>query len=80
MSCLRRWNLAFALALATTPCFGADWMQFGYDSAHSSNNPAETVLTAGNVNTVTLLYSQALPDQIDGAPVYLSNVQTAKGV
>jgi len=79
MNRLRLWNLAVALALATTPCFAADWMQFGYDAAHSSNNPAETVLSAGNVSTLTQVYSHALPEDIDGAPVYLSNVATGSG-
>jgi hypothetical protein len=76
---LSRGGLAVALALATTSCVAADWMQFGYDAVHSSNNPAETILTAGNVASVVLLYSQALPDNLDGAPVYLSNVATAGG-
>ena len=81
MSRLLRWNIAVLLVtLTATSCFAADWMQFGYDSAHSSNNTAESILTAGNVSTVTALYSHALPEAIDGAPVYLSNVQTASGV
>jgi hypothetical protein len=79
MSRLRRWSITLTLASATTSCFAADWMQFGYDAVHSSNNPAETVLRADNVASLTLLYSHALPDNIDGAPVYLSNVQTAGG-
>lgn len=80
MSCSRRSAIAFALALATPSCFAADWMQFGYDPAHSSHNTAETILTAGNVGSIVALYSHALPDLIDGAPVYLSNVQTGNGV
>lgn len=79
MSCCRRLTIAFALALATIPAFAADWLQFGYDVVHSSNNTAETTLTPGNVGTMTELYSQPLPDSVDGAPVYLSNVTTANG-
>jgi hypothetical protein len=75
----RRWAIALALALATPPCFAGDWLQFGYDSAHSSNNTSESILTAANVPKLVALYSEPLPDMLDGAPVYLGHVTTAGG-
>jgi hypothetical protein len=56
-----------------------DWLQFGYDTAHSGFNRAETgYSTAGN----KILYHYALPagsDKADSAPVYLGNVATGSG-
>jgi len=56
-----------------------DWLQFGYDTAHSGFNRAETgYSTAGN----KILYHYLLPagsDTADSAPVYLGNVTTASG-
>ncbi len=54
-----------------------DWLQFGFDPAHSGFNRAETgYSTAGNF----LLYNYSLPTAADSAPVYLGNVATASGV
>jgi hypothetical protein len=56
-----------------------DWLQFGYDTAHSGFNRAETgYSTAGN----KILYHYALPagsDKADSAPIYLGNVATGSG-
>ena len=57
----------------------ADWMQFGYDAAHSGFNPAETLLSASNVAKLATLYHVSLPSSIDSAPVYLSSVSTPSG-
>jgi outer membrane protein assembly factor BamB len=57
----------------------ADWMQFGYDAAHTGFNAAETRLGAANVAALTLRYNTDMPATIDSAPVYLSNVATASG-
>src|SRR5487761_2745514 len=63
----------------------ADWLQFGYDSAHSGNNPAETILSAGGTGEFALtalfpIHNVTLPDVADGAPAFLSSVTTANGV
>jgi len=58
---------------------GADWMQFGYDPAHTGNNPVETTITTANVNQIVRRYNVPLPASVDSAPVYLSNVSTVQG-
>ena len=67
------------LAGGTTPAGATDWLQFGYDTAHSGFNRAETgYSTSGN----TIAYHYALPsgsDSADSAPVYLGNVATSSG-
>ena len=45
----------------------ADWMQFGFDPAHSGNNPAETTLSASATGEFALtallpIYTVTLPD------------------
>lgn len=67
-----------ALATATT-ALAADWMQFGYDAAHTGNNPAETTITAANVAQLVTRYGVTLQSQVDSAPVYRSNVSTPGG-
>jgi hypothetical protein len=56
-----------------------DWLQFGGDPTHSSNNTIEDTLTVGNVANLNLLFQVTLPGIADGAPVYLSNVSTLSG-
>lgn len=58
----------------------ANWLQFGFDQQHSGSNTDETKIGAGNVSMLHRLYRVSLPDIADGAPAYLSNVQTADGV
>ncbi|TAH54216.1 MAG: hypothetical protein EYC68_00380 [Chloroflexota bacterium] len=57
-----------------------DWMQFGFDSKHNSNNTLESMLTLGNVAGLQQLYQITLPGTADQAPVYLSDVNTPNGV
>ena len=82
MRSLKHAALSAAVAAALT-CSGAagaaDWMQFGYDAAHTGYNPAETTISPANVATLATLYSVSLPASVDSAPVYLSNVSTAGG-
>jgi len=68
--------------LAVTSASAADWLQFGYDAAHSGNNIAENTITAANASQIAPLFSAAvvLPAKVDGAPVYASNIATAGGV
>lgn len=73
--------MSTALFVASAiPAHAADWLQFGYDTAHSSYNREEHgyPTAAGN----PILYHYALPsgsDRVDGAPVYLGGVATASG-
>ncbi|MET0225423.1 MAG: PQQ-binding-like beta-propeller repeat protein [Dokdonella sp.] len=72
-----------ALAAAALPlgsvAFAADWMQFGYDAAHTGNNTAETAITPANVASLATLYGVDVAASVDSAPVYLANVATAGG-
>ena len=71
--------VAFAAAACTT-AHATDWLQFGYDTAHSGFNRAETgYSTKGN----RVAYHYALPSaagSADSAPIYLGGVTTAQGV
>ena len=71
--------IAVLCSLAAADAFAADWMQFGYDPAHTGYNPAENTIGAGNVATLTRRYSATLAAGVDSAPVYLSGVETANG-
>jgi hypothetical protein len=78
---MTKWTLRLAIAAALAPsaAMAADWMQFGYDAAHSGYNAAESTLTSSNVVQVQRRYQVSLPSSVDGAPVYLSNVSTSRG-
>ncbi len=77
---LVRVALTLALVLALTPpAAAADWPQFGYDSRHSGNNPAETTLGAANVAKLGVRYHVTLPGVVDGPPVFLAGVATPQG-
>ncbi len=65
--------------LATCNVHAADWLQFGYDAAHSGVNPQETAITRDNVATLVELANVPVPDYVYGAPVLLSGVATAVG-
>jgi hypothetical protein len=70
---------AVAAALACSAASAADWMQFGYDAAHTGYNPAETLISPSTVAGLTTKYSVAMAASVDSAPVYLSNVSTSSG-
>lgn len=70
--------------LGTASASAADWLQFGFDPAHSGNNPAETTLSATATGEFALtalfpVYNVGLPDVADGAPAFLSGVTTSSG-
>jgi len=68
------------LASGAMAAHATDWLQFGYDTAHSGFNRAETGYSTATGNTI--LYHYALPsgsDIGDSAPVYVGNVTTASG-
>jgi hypothetical protein len=56
-----------------------NWLQFGGDSRHGSNNTLETQISAQNVAQMTQLFKINLPETIEGAPVVATNVSTASG-
>ncbi|MCL5267694.1 MAG: PQQ-binding-like beta-propeller repeat protein [Bacteroidetes bacterium] len=56
-----------------------DWLQFGFDQAHSGDNTKEARIDARNVGHLHRLYRVLLPDVADGAPAYLSDVRTPRG-
>jgi len=72
---------AAAIALVQAGAARAtDWLQFGYDTAHSGYNDAEKGYStaAGNI----VLYHYALPvaaGAADSAPIYLGGVATTSG-
>ena len=70
--------LLTGFALGNTAA-AADWLQWGYDPAHTGNNPDEHQVSAANVAQMTLRYQHALATSVDSAPVYRSNVQTPDG-
>ncbi|MET0231477.1 MAG: PQQ-binding-like beta-propeller repeat protein [Rhodanobacteraceae bacterium] len=70
---------AVLIALACSSAEAADWVQFGYDAAHTGFNPDENTISPANVTSLTTLYSVGLPSSVDSAPVYLSNVSTPGG-
>ncbi|HEX5122561.1 MAG TPA: PQQ-binding-like beta-propeller repeat protein [Rhodanobacteraceae bacterium] len=70
---------AVSAALACSAAPAADWMQFGYDAAHTGVNPSETLVSSSNVASLVRKYSVNMAATIDSAPVYLSNVTTSSG-
>jgi hypothetical protein len=70
--------LALSLALGSARAY--DWLQFGGDSQHSGNNPAETVLTPANVSALVQKYQVTLSATADSTPVFLEGVTTPSGV
>jgi len=70
---------AVAAALACGAASAADWMQFGYDAAHTGVNPTETLISPSNVASLVTKYSVNMATYVDSAPVYLSNVSTPSG-
>jgi outer membrane protein assembly factor BamB len=67
-----------ALAAAThVPASATDWLQFGYDTAHSSFNREERgYSTAGNTSAFNAV---ALSTPADSTPAFLGNVATPSG-
>jgi len=62
----------------------ADWLQFGYDQAHSGNNPQEKGFAVAAANTAQWhvdvhAFGNATAITSDSTPVFLSNVATPAG-
>lgn len=71
-------SIIVVLACAVGNVNATDWLQFGYDQAHSGFNRAETGYSTAGGNTV--LFNYDLPSSADSSPVYLGNVTTASGI
>ncbi len=56
-----------------------DWPQFNFDAKKSGFNPQERTLTLENVRNLSMLFQVKLSAIADGAPVYLSGVETRSG-
>jgi outer membrane protein assembly factor BamB len=67
--------LACSLAAAAN---ASDVLQFGYDSGHSGNNTAESLLGPANVAGLQQVYVTAFSGT-DGPPVFLGGVATGAG-
>ena len=74
----------FAIGGCAIPAYATDWLQFGYDQAHSGSNTTEFSVPVPAQTTPEWSQSihavgstTALPS--DAAPVYLSAVATASG-
>ena len=66
------------LAGYATAAMAADWLQFGYDEAHSGYNPEENGYSTAAGNAT--LFHYALPSSTaDSTPVYLGGVSVAGG-
>jgi PQQ-like domain len=79
---LTKLSLFTTLTSALVPCVSAqatDWPQFGFDQAHSGNNPNENTITAANVSTMVKVFQATLPANVDSAPVFRAGVTTATG-
>ena len=60
--------------------YAADWLQFGYDAAHSGFNRAETGYSTATGNRTLRHYAlPAAAGVADSAPVYLSGATTNSG-
>jgi outer membrane protein assembly factor BamB len=64
---------------ATAAPAAYDWLQFNFDPQHSGYNPHETTIGPGNVAGLKQVFRVTLPAIADGAPAYLSGVQTPSG-
>jgi outer membrane protein assembly factor BamB len=78
------WNYAtvfvLGLAVLTTGATLYDWPQFNGNPQHSGTNAQETAISSANVDLLQPLYQVSLPGVADGAPAYLSSVDTPQGV
>ena len=78
----KRLCCAVALACLSLPCFeahAADWLQWGYDAAHSGNNPDEATIDATNVSQLTRRYDVTMSDTTNAAPVLARAIATPSG-
>ncbi|GEM_PF-2433820 len=70
----------FAACCVVPTASAADWLQWGYDPAHSGNNPDEATIDAGNVAQLTRRYNVTMTDTTNAAPVLARAITTPGGV
>ncbi|MGO9481184.1 MAG: PQQ-binding-like beta-propeller repeat protein [Candidatus Kryptoniota bacterium] len=56
-----------------------DWLQFNFDPQHSGNDIKEAIITPQNVGSMHQIFKTLLLSTADGAPAYLSDIQTQYG-
>lgn len=69
---------AAAVTLVASAC-QVDWLQFGGDSAHPSDNTGEGGISLSNAPTLHRVWQANLLATADGQPMYVPNVSTASG-
>jgi hypothetical protein len=86
MRCARTIRLLLILAVmqASAPALAADWLQFGYDQAHSGFNTQERGYLVGNTSNAQWsvsvhAFGSGTAITSNSTPVYLSDVSTASG-
>jgi hypothetical protein len=76
--------LGLLFLIAAWPSHATNWLQFGYDSHHSGNNPQEAgYSTAGNMplySAPLLTSPPGVLNDSESAPVFLGSVSTPFGV
>ncbi|MGH8172811.1 MAG: PQQ-binding-like beta-propeller repeat protein [Rhodanobacteraceae bacterium] len=78
MVLLRALGLA-AFSCLVSPAIAADWLQFGYDQTHSSNNPDETTVTPANVALLERSYQITMSANANSAPAFATAIVTPSG-
>jgi PQQ enzyme repeat/PQQ-like domain len=73
-------RLAGPPVIATALTSKYDWMQFGGDARHTSNNTLENTLTVQTVGRLKQLFKVSLPAAVQSAPVLLTGVSTSSGL
>lgn len=76
---LRTCLLAAACAAPFGTAAAADWLQWGYDAAHSGSNPDEATITRDNVAQLTRRYNVTMAATTNAAPVLARAVVTPSG-
>ena len=79
--------LLILLAATAMPAWAVDWLQFGYDQAHSGFNSAERGYSTATGNILVPSFVSGGPPtpgvplahQTDSAPIFLAGVATASG-
>jgi hypothetical protein len=76
---LLRTCLLAACAAPFGTAAAADWLQWGYDVAHSGSNPDEATITPANVAQLTRRYNVTMTATTNAAPVFARAVVTPGG-
>ncbi len=71
-------SLLLLLSMVVIVAF--DWAQFNGNPQHSGDNTQEKMITPATVKNLKQLFKISLPDVADGAPAFLSGVNTSSGI